>query len=318
MVQLAEPYLGWKAVLDVPPGTWTVYSDRKLAPKAKWREVRTVPVSPGESPRQLWLSGSDCCVVSETQNVRWRPLHLFRLMRSLLRLQVYSSKGCVFLHAGMLAVNGSGVAFVGGKKSGKTSSILAMLLDPICQFVTNDDLTIVCGDKWSGLGWPRAAAVRPETLSALKILRPSLKDCVRDLKHPHNQGLDFKPEPGTEDETVCFYPSELAKAFGGTEVVPEAELSVLVFPEFTYDGKEQATISLLSSAEALDRLRGNLESNPARYEPFLSEHFEGAGAKELDDRLCALASRYSCYKLRQHISNLSDGARLARSVAVNP
>ena len=90
---------------------------------------------------------------------------VIRLLRNLFRLLV--APGALFVHGGMIEVAGCGIAFLGAKYAGKTSSILAALTQTSAAFVENDSLSLHVDTHPYGLGWFRSIYIRRDVLSVL-------------------------------------------------------------------------------------------------------------------------------------------------------
>ncbi|WP_162561315.1 phosphoenolpyruvate carboxykinase (ATP) [Salinispora vitiensis] len=123
-----------------------------------WRRV--VLESEYEPDRVVWVNDARRRLALVNEDDSWAVQQLLRSVRYLLRWQAYE-RGDLFLHGGLVRAQGTGIAFLGHKRSGKTSSILSALLNGGADFVSNDDLVIT--DALTGHGSPRTVNVRSST-----------------------------------------------------------------------------------------------------------------------------------------------------------
>lgn len=239
----------------------------------------------------------------------WVPHTVARLARVLLRLQ-YAERRAVFLHGGLVRARHGGVAFIGGKRTGKTSSILSFLATQGGGYVTNDDLAVMATPSgWCGLGWPRSVSARPDTLAAVMRSRPGLRIPAAASSHPANPGSMPHREDG-DVEAALLYPSELCHCFG-CSLHASANVHMIVFPEFEPAEKRGAALEPLHAREAVHRLRVNLESDPNHnYETFLLPCFAVPTTEELHAQAEQLARDIPSYVLRQSMWTLREGTTL--------
>lgn len=308
---LADPYFTWAAA-ETPRDaavntatTWTVYADAGMAPPAaSWRTFETPPVSAGEATRVVRVAPDTRSVVLDQPVGPWRALHALRLIRTLLRYEL-ADRGWTFLHGGLVDIGGRGVAMIGGKRAGKTSSVLALLAAGGVAYSANDDLTVRAdGSTTVGRGWPRAIAVRPETIDVLASAG-AWPFGVQRLGHPANAGLRGDP---TADECVCIHSTELVHAFG-TTVVPEVPLGAVVFPCFTRDPDGPPRLESISPEQVGALLAEHRESRPDRHEPFLAEFFDRwTLAAGIVTNVATIARSVPAFTLTQGIRRVRHGA----------
>ncbi|WP_327341283.1 hypothetical protein [Streptomyces europaeiscabiei] len=224
----------------------------------------------------------------------YAPVHVVRIVRTLLRLgAAEQDSSALFLHAGMVAWRGHGIAFVGGKRSGKTSTVFAATAAG-AHFVSNDDLSLHEGpDGPTGVGWPRSVSVRLDTVEPLGIALPAAP------VHPAN---------AHRSEARLLMPHEIGGMFDG-RTAPKVPLRAVVFPSFTADGA--AALTRLTPDEATERLLANLLAPPVKDDE-LTSWFKLPDAAELGARARAVAARVPAFELRQRLDHLGRRAELAR------
>ncbi|MFI7110336.1 hypothetical protein ACIBK9_28785 [Nonomuraea sp. NPDC050227] len=230
-----------------------------------------------------------------------------RYTRILLRLMA-AAYGGAFLHAGLVHA-GRGVAVLGGKRAGKTSTILAALQHG-ATFVSNDDLSVHRVDGgWWAQGWPRAVSVRGHTFTALGM---SVADVLREqgwsLEHPESAGIELPA--ADSDERIVLYPHELT-ALCGAPMAGAASLDTLVFPSF---GPGPARLLPLTPAQTAALLRHNLLPVPVKDADFLLACFPPATPEAVADELHRLAHDLSGFALEQSFTALYEGAVLLQNL----
>ncbi|MFF5858526.1 hypothetical protein ACFY8B_23340 [Streptomyces sp. NPDC012751] len=223
----------------------------------------------------------------------YAPVHVVRNIRTLLRLQTAEyDASALFLHAGMVAWHGHGVAVAGNKRSGKTSTVLAAA-GAGADFVSNDDLSVHQGPGGPvGHGWPRSVSVRLDTLGPLGLTLPA------GTTHPANRH---------RTDVQLLMPEEVGRMLG-CRIAPSAPLKALLFPSFTQD--EKFVLRRLDEAEAAERLLANLLTPPVK-DDALSAWFTPPPPRQLADRARQLGATVPAFALCQSLSGLGLRAELA-------
>ncbi|SCE10668.1 hypothetical protein GA0115242_121935 [Streptomyces sp. SolWspMP-5a-2] len=223
----------------------------------------------------------------------YAPVHVVRNIRTLLRLDVArSDPSAMFLHAGMVAWHGHGIAVPGDKRSGKTSTVLAAAAAG-ADFVSNDDLSLHHGgDGRSGHGWPRSVSVRLDTLAPLGLTLPTA------TSHPSNHH---------RTDAHLLMPHEIARMVG-CRVTPRAPLRAVLFPSFTDD--DAFALRRLDVSEAARRIQANLLTPPVK-DSELTARFDAPSEEQLAERARNLAAEVPAFALRQSLTGLGARERLA-------
>ncbi|MFJ2867691.1 hypothetical protein [Kitasatospora sp. NPDC087314] len=234
-----------------------------------------------------------------------------RYVRILLRLQRAMRPGELFLHAAMVASPpgvgdaGRGIAVIGPKRAGKTSTVMAAMLAGAA-FVGNDDLSVSrSGAGWTGHGWPRSVSVRSDTFTALGVQLPSWSAHPARTAGPQEQAGEAHP--------VMLLPSELASLLGSSAVRPSAALTGLVFPRFTPEAGDTA-LRELTPARTAERLRQERPVQVVKQADFLLPHFPRPPLADAEEAWRAIAADVPGFELVQSFADLPTGARHLRSI----
>ncbi|WP_223778320.1 hypothetical protein [Streptomyces sp. 135] len=224
----------------------------------------------------------------------YAPVHVVRIVRTLLRLDAAEhDPSALFLHAGMVAWRGLGIALVGNKRSGKTSTVIAATAAG-AHFVSNDDLSLHEGPGGpTGVGWPRSVSIRLDTVEPLGLALPA-----RPV-HPAN---------AHRSEARLLMPHEIGGMFDG-RVAPKAPLCAVVFPSFAAHGS--AVLTRVAPDEAAERLFANLLAPPVKDDE-LTSWFKLPDAAELGARARRIAASVPAFELRQRLDHLGNRPALAR------
>ncbi|MFJ1646699.1 hypothetical protein [Streptomyces sp. NPDC088258] len=235
------------------------------------------------------------CVVRLTADASsaYAPVHVVRNIRTLLRLDVARyDASALFLHAGMVAWRGHGLAIAGGKGSGKTSTVLAAAAAG-ADFVSNDDLSLHEGpDGAVGHGWPRSVSVRLDTLAPLGLTLPA------DAVHPSNRH---------RTDAQLLMPGEIGRMLG-CRIVPSAPLRAMIFPSFT--GDDAFVPRRLDVKETTERLLANLLTPPVKDDE-LRARFAPPSTERLADRVRRIAAGVPAFALHQSLTGLGFRTELA-------
>lgn len=151
-------------------------------------------------------------------------------------------RGWIILHAGVVARDGAGIAFVGAKGSGKSTSIAAMLGWPGTDFIANDRAYVgLAGGRFKVLSWATTAKIGVGTAYASLPLREWLKSTAV-FSYPQEESTAEEREyflRSTSDserwsakQKIELTPAEVTRTFGG-EIQALANLDLIVFPRVT-------------------------------------------------------------------------------------
>lgn len=178
----------------------------------------------------------------------WTSLFIFRLIRNLFRLEYARTANSLFLHGGIVNIDGKGILYLGGKGAGKTSSILGMLsLGNGVSYVCNDDAIIRFSNSMIGIGSARSISIRRNTLKSLeKIFSLNL---VQE-EHPSN-------ELSSEKEYLTLYPKQLSKIFGN-RLIQETPINAIVFPSIATENGFQ--IEALPPQKTIEEITQHLDA----------------------------------------------------------
>ncbi len=286
--------------------------------------TRVAYTSPYEPDRVLWAHRASRTIAVCGEPSPWRTQQLLRCVRNLLRWEHFAD-GELFLHGGLVHAGGRGIAFVGGKRSGKTSSIMSALLHAGADFVSNDDLVVTDDDGRGlrGLGFPRSVNVRTDSLLALARRWPALRGLLGSATHPANSfpGLHRAHERqvhvGQEDTVapmVWVRCQELAEVTGG-RLLASGGLDAVVFPAFS-SSITAPVVRRLSPEEAAEALAANSEPAALSYDPFLADWYPDTRLDRRAGITAELIRSVPCYRLTQDMHHLGEAtAALLDAVA---
>ncbi len=191
---------------------------------------------------------SKVIVIEEPSEDIWRHHIAIRLVRDMYRIHIIQNKG-VPLHGGMIEQNGIGIAVLGRKKSGKTTTLLSMMNSNV-NFIANDDLIVSYGHNIKGHGSTRSISIRKDTLP---YIWNKYFECI--ASNPLN-------ETELKKEYIFLKPTELFN----NNVKLEANVHLFVFPSFNSEIKS-ARICALSKKQLLLELENNIEDTRYSYFP---------------------------------------------------
>ena len=272
--------------------------------------------------RNLFVDHTTREILISESSRSWRTLQMLRMIRNILRWEAFVT-GDLFLHGGLVDMNGIGVAYVGGKKSGKTSSILAALLTEGSRLVSNDDLTIrEKNGQLIAYGWPRTINVRRDTIRSLQKVAPGLLDLIPDAKHPaniwpgpHNEGVPNLSDPVRSlPHSLWIYPAELTKATRSM-TTRTSEVKVIIFPQFD-DSVENPLLEQISPTEAAELITPHVEERAVKSDPFLRAYYIDTGKESRAAMVEKLLCTASFFRLQQNMSLLQEAAQLVRKVII--
>lgn len=270
-----RPKDAWE--LTVGPGSGEIIGDLDVA-------------QPVGEPQRVYEVRQDVrvIVVREPDDPVWQVQHLLRLVRFLYRASL-ASKVSLFPHGAMVSREGRGIALIGEKRAGKTTSVLSLLAKS-CDFVANDDLSFVEEHGvWFGVGSSRAIAVRRD-VSQLSHLRDHLGE-HRSLRHPANR------RAGLLMEYTHFYPQELVGRFkcGIAERAVLAGIALISF------GAEEATLAPVDRDKARGAIMEQIGDYADRYSAGLVA-LAGLGALgndalRVDERIRCILRQVPAYRI---------------------
>lgn len=249
---------------------------------------------PDNEPERRYISflSEKIIIIDKPNDVVWKLQHAYRLIRVLSRIDFFNS-GMRFYHGGFINYKNRGVALLGDKCAGKTSSILSALTSVNTAFITNDDIGLCQKNgRILGAGWPRAISIREDT---------------KNLPHLHDffQGFLWRhPANNVKDNTFYsfMYPKELALQFGRA-INATHQLDIILFPSFSHD-VTQTHVRKLDEKEIVDRLKSNHQGDFNKYSGFLSEFvYQHPGL--LDTLHEFVSKNVLCFEVKQNFKNLA-------------
>ena len=155
-----------------------------------------------------------------------------------------AATGWLFVHAACAAFGSRGVALIGPKRTGKTTTLVSLVAAG-WDFVTNDKAALkLRGEELIGRGFPVSAGVRPGTIEALpKVFgTPVAREVL----------AGYAPDAGGR---LVLSPRDLA-SLGGSRVRTECEVRAFVTPVFD-EPCAVATLELMSPCQAAATLHEN-------------------------------------------------------------
>lgn len=264
---------------------WTVYAESSYVPGGTRDWDYSEEEARGEPPRRVWWSAERRAIAVDQPDAHWRRMYLVRHVRNTMR-RVFPHRPHVFLHAAGVEVDGAGVVIMGGKRSGKTTTLLATLAltEPSVpvRLVGNDDVSLLLKDgEPIVLGWPRSIGVRRDSAVELIRWRPDLAD-----------GLGLADRlAGPADESL-YVPYARAAHATDRLVAATTRLDLVVFPRFAAcAGACSPHVRVLPAREAYERMCAVGLQEGDRYDTYLEPHLPlaepGASLNELLS-FCAL------------------------------
>ncbi|WP_342475262.1 hypothetical protein NST70_13075 [Weizmannia sp. FSL K6-0777] len=238
--------------------------------------------------------------VNKPIDKKWKKQIIIRLIRDIFRNYFYS-KGMSFFHGGLITNNEIGIAFMGGKKSGKTSSILSFLKYSDMDYVTNDDISIqIIDKKVIGYGWPRAISVRNDTFSALNLNR---EDIVNKLRHPSN-------DTNWKNQATFVYPNEL-KHFLTAKVYSQCKVDYIIFPTFM-DNIQKPVLEEVNESKFVELLKSNIEPDINKYFRDFEKYFPFTDENKNEEIIEGIVNNCRGFILKQNFNNLRQTVDLVR------
>ena len=231
--------------------------------------------------------------VREPQDKEQKLQLAIRLIREIMR-HYQIEENHLFFHGGCIEKNNQGIAFLGHKKSGKTTNIINLLSATGYSYVSNDDISFyVDKKKIVAYGWPRAISIRLDTLPYISRFTQLSKLNFSNLKHPDNKKMYHV----NKENTIIMYPFELAEACR-ISIKKQVELKYIIFPEFSDEVTELVEIC---DCEKIGFLEEFLEQNIDKYfEPF-SEQFTSYSPKK---EILSEFKKIKMFKLKQNFKTL--------------
>ncbi|QHE59804.1 hypothetical protein FHE72_01170 [Rossellomorea vietnamensis] len=306
---IINDYFETEAIKMPLKDTWRIFCNNTVP--NTWIDFETyIDQEENEPKRILYINSSTKEICIEQLENKWKVLFTLRIVRNLSRWQLME-KGSLFLHGGLLQIHSKGVAIIGNKKAGKTSTILSTLTSSNVNFSTNDDISIISKNNiTTAYGWPRSIGVRTDSIYKIAEFSPSYTEHLNSLKHPGNQHIETNPN------MIYFHPKELAE-LNGKKVVENLKLDIIVFPQFLdYEDSRSPFVKELTTKEIFERLIENLQITPDNHDKYLNKHFSSVNVKKLEEELYHIASSIRGFALYQSFNDLKEGSNLLISCVV--
>ncbi|MFD3758945.1 hypothetical protein [Streptomyces sp. NPDC058622] len=306
--RLARPYLSLERG-PCPPGAWEVVAD--TAPPAGARP-ETVTAQGEASVHYAVDRARRALYHLAPRGEAWVTQSLLRATRAIHR-SAASRQGMVFLHAGLVELDGLGVALVGGSRAGKTTFVMASVLHAAGVMVCNDDVSLTAepdGSGVRGVGWPRSVSVRLDTLDLL-FGREAARAARSSLTHPANETLGSLRASGVEEHgTALIYPWEYA-ALLDTRIGRSAAVDAIVHLSLADDPSETGAADV-PPAERAGLLERHVLGLPNKHLNIFGHAPDGAAADRTRDALAALPAfrfRYAFEDVSREVARLAGPLR---------
>jgi hypothetical protein len=221
-----------------------------------------------------------------------------RLLRAVAR-RLAHQRGFLPFHGALLGRtrDGRGIAILGAKRAGKTSTVLASLAYGAFSYLANDDIMIGPGPCASvpicGLGSPRSVHIRQDILGTFSQLdRPALGE--RTVRTPDGWSL---------------LPQDLCAAMDATTGV-SAAIHTLIFPRFVTGIRYSRLVPIDDESRRRRLIREHLQTTVGQPEQGLDKFFYRPGTTAVTDGISLLTQLTSAYELHQDGRTLVDSADL--------
>lgn len=274
---------------------WSVDIRRAPPGQKGWRAV--------ESPTRgvaLFANAATGGVAVVASSTALRVLGARRLVKAVLRRCAARSGTSVWLHSAAIAVGGGAVALVGGKRAGKTTLALALLATADAGLIGNSEVSFHADkDGWLAVGWPRAVAIRRDTLQLLAAELSGFPMLGTRLTHPNNSA-PHDVGAASEPDRIHVMPDELVEATGRL-LQPEARLGLVVLPVFEVE-RPEVSVRVLDPTAAAGALSSAWDGGPDRFHPFLDDALplpsDAVGAvADIAESVRCVEIRYGCGQL---------------------
>lgn len=296
-----RPWITAQPATRVPPGTWTVrIGDAPAGARVPSRTGATVRLRPDHRLLHLPVPAP-----RDDTEAAVRPV--VRMLRALLRRQLAAS-GAMFLEAAVLALDGGGLALVGGARAGKTTTLVAALRHLHGTLIANDEISLHLArpaprtDAEPGVhgqliarGYPRAIEVRRDALTYLGAAADRLAAAA---------------DPGSPPQALSLTPHRLAAALEAplADAVP---LSALVLLARGTGRPRLQRLTGPAAAAVADHL-----TVADSYESWLQPHLP---AQDPDPRGAdRLLQAVPVWRLTQPLTDLQTSADLLAELAHHP
>ena len=282
---------------------WKIYLPARCKKMVdeKWKPVhQNIPGEIFYKRTFLYQRETKCIYIEEPNDEQLKIQTAVRLCRDIIKYQ-YDADNMLFLHAGMVRYKEKGICIMGEKKSGKTSSILALLSTvKSISYISNDDVSIAMKDsRIIGIGWPRAISVRKDSLVYMKNILYCY-DFANVATHPDNRIEELS-------KYLYLYPDELKQIFG-CDIYTENCLDMILFPKFS---KSFKAIELTPS-EIENCIKANLANNKSKYSGELREELI-VEQKNYNSLIMALTN-VRCFRVYQNINEMEKLGKWLESI----
>lgn len=301
--RLAAPYLVMEPGA-AEPGEWRVVAHGRPSPAA----VPESGTAAGEVPVRYAVDHRAKVLYHVApRDQAWVVQSVLRAIRAVHR-SAASRQGALFLHAGVVELNGIGVALSGASRAGKTSFIMASVLAGAGKMVCNDDVSLLAEDGGVvGVGWPRSISARLDTLDLL-FGRDRAERIRASLSHPGNRTLASLQESGVEPHgTALLYPWEYADAMR-TTIGCSARVEAVVHLSLADDPSE-VDLSPVPPGASRAMLDARVLAEPNKHLNIFGHEPAAASLSRTRDALAELPSfrlRYDFRDVRGHVDDLGD------------
>lgn len=307
-ILLLVPFFSIEYINTLSSDIWSIYSSPKDEYDLTNFTIYNEP-SPDGPGTNIYMDKDKKIIMVNQSDYKWEILYLVRMVRNIMRWLLWSEH-IVYMHGGLVKIKDYGIAIIGEKKAGKTSTILSIIGKcSASNFITNDDLSLEVGENnIVGFGWPRALCIRYDTICQLKKINPAFFEKIGKLNHPSNKYMINYSNIKISDH-YYFFPNEIADC-SNTKLLSQTNIDYIIFPSFIGKEGNNAYIERLGYEEAYKRLLSNVNDLPESYCGFLTNSFNNRIVRDESILLRDIALKVPCYILYQTFDGISKGASI--------
>lgn len=216
----------------------------------------------------------------------------------------------VTLHASCVENAGKVICISGPKFSGKTTTLINLLIGCQYSFVSNDKIFIdLNNENIKVKALPIAAGIRSGTLQAFPKLGNALSNPAH--LHPDNHSL-VDGDSRARNSRVYVSPSSLARLCD-TEVAEGGMLSCVIFPRYEH-GRKNAVLRMLTTEEARNQIKPQIMESKAEDYGIIAEKTYGGNYARYPASISAslIAKAVPCFELLQSDATNHETASLIK------
>jgi hypothetical protein len=221
----------------------------------------------------------------------------------------YAHHEYLLIHGGCIEHEGSGIAVVGHRRAGKTTTVLSCISSGMCAFIANDKVFLGLDSNGQSVchGLPVSSGIRAGTIEGVRELMKRSQYSVFAKRWRERA----KAITVSHEEERCYVTPQELRRWTGCGLTQQAPLKGIVFPRYSPD-RSSSMLRKMTSDAAITAISPHVQDVWFPEQPYWHSEVMVRDRSSVASRLKAILARCRCYELFQNEHTNSHSVNLLR------